>query len=188
MEGREVAWGEMDSFGHVNNAHYLRYAETSRVNWILHFAELDRANRQAWRDMMTTRGTGVIMRGILAQYSYPLTYPDKISVYHRLHRVPDPQSQKTSFSLDCVILSHQHRRVAATTVEDVVVYDYPNRRRAALPAFALDMFRETFRLQEEQQQRSLARIADLMKEVESLEKETWDRKDAKEDLGGAKAG
>ncbi len=27
-------WGDMDSFGHVNNAQYLRYMEEARVQWL----------------------------------------------------------------------------------------------------------------------------------------------------------
>lgn len=29
-----VRWGDMDAFGHVNNAHYLRYLEEARVSWL----------------------------------------------------------------------------------------------------------------------------------------------------------
>ena len=29
-----VAWGEMDSFGHVNNVVYFRYIETSRIAYM----------------------------------------------------------------------------------------------------------------------------------------------------------
>jgi acyl-CoA thioester hydrolase len=29
-----VHWGEMDSFGHLNNVHYLRYFESARVTYL----------------------------------------------------------------------------------------------------------------------------------------------------------
>ncbi|MCY7313065.1 MAG: acyl-CoA thioesterase [Pseudoxanthomonas sp.] len=29
-----VRWGDMDAFGHVNNAQYLRYLEEARVQWM----------------------------------------------------------------------------------------------------------------------------------------------------------
>ncbi len=112
-----------------------------------------------------------------------MTYPDRVSVYHKL-RAP-PQASDTSLILDCVILSHRHRRVAARTEEDIVIYDYSAARKTAVPPFVLDVFRDTWRLQEEETRRARGRIRDLAGEVESLEKETWDREDAVEDLGAA---
>ncbi len=28
---QQVAWGDMDAFGHVNNVHYYRYMESARI-------------------------------------------------------------------------------------------------------------------------------------------------------------
>ncbi|KAI1080847.1 thioesterase-like superfamily-domain-containing protein [Whalleya microplaca] len=176
----------MDSFGHVNNANYIRYAESARVNWIIHFAGVDPAHRAEWRELMTPTGTGLIMKSIKAEYKFPMTYPDKISVYHKL-RAP-PAASDTSLVLDCVILSHQHRRVAARTEEDIVVYDYRKAAKTAIPPYALDVFRDTWRLQEEEVRRARARIWGLVGEVQGLERETWDREDAVEDLGAAAGG
>ncbi|KAI1499736.1 Thioesterase/thiol ester dehydrase-isomerase [Biscogniauxia marginata] len=183
LEGQKVVWGEMDSFGHVNNTHYIRYAESARVNWIIHFGGLDPAHRAEWRSLMTPRGTGLIMKSIKADYKFPMTYPDSISVYHKLRAQPSPSD--TSLILDCVILSHRHRRVAARTEEDIVVYDYRQAQKTRVPPFALDLLRDTWRLQEEETRRARERVWGLIREVESLEKETWDREDAVEDLGAA---
>jgi len=30
----EISWGDMDAFGHVNNAAYLRYMEDARISWL----------------------------------------------------------------------------------------------------------------------------------------------------------
>ena len=30
----EISWGDMDAFGHVNNAAYLRYLEDARIDWL----------------------------------------------------------------------------------------------------------------------------------------------------------
>ncbi|KAI9829240.1 MAG: hypothetical protein M1819_006420 [Sarea resinae] len=49
----------------------------------------------------------------------------------------------------------------------------------------VDRFKETFELQEEAKKHGQERIADLMARVEVLEKETWDREDAREDFGSA---
>ncbi len=92
----------------------------------------------------------------------------------------------TSLILDCVILSHRHRRVAARTFEDIAIYDYREAKKTVLPDFMLDVLRDTWRRQEERAGWARERIWGLLKEVECLEKETWDRKDAVEDLGAAR--
>ena len=115
-----------------------------------------------------------------------MTYPDRVSVYHKLRVMPE--ASHTSLVLDCVILSHKHRRLAARTEEDISIYDYARARKTAVPPFALDVFQNTWRLQEEEKRRARGRIWNLIGEVEVLEKETWDRKGAVEDLGTAAPG
>ncbi|KAI0405255.1 thioesterase-like superfamily-domain-containing protein [Xylaria palmicola] len=183
LEDQQVVWGEMDSFGHVNNATYIRYAESSRVNWILHFAVQDPKHRGAWNELMQPKTIGLIMKSIRADFKFPMTAPDTISVYHRLRT--RPEATDTSLILDCVVLSHRHRRVAARTFEDVAIYDYRAAGKTVLPGFMLDVLRDTWARQEEQAERSRAKIWALLRDVEGLEKETWNREDAVEDLGAA---
>ncbi|KAI0454549.1 thioesterase-like superfamily-domain-containing protein [Xylaria acuta] len=183
LESQQVVWGEMDSFGHVNNTVYIRYAESARVNWILHYAAQDPKHREAWTELMQPKTIGLIMKSIKADFKFPMTAPDTISVYHRLRTCPE--ATHTSLVLDCVILSHRHRRVAARTFEDVAIYDYRDAKKTVLPGFMLDVLRDTWRQQEERTDWARGRIWDLLRDVERLEKETWDRKDAVEDLGAA---
>lgn len=113
----------------------------------------------------------------------PVVYPDRVSVFHKLRSLPGKSD--TSLILDCMILSHRHHRVAARTEEDVVVYDYRTATKTTPPPFVQDVFRSTWGQQEEAVRFSRARIWQLIKTVEGLEKETWDREDAIEDLGAA---
>ncbi|KAJ8116768.1 hypothetical protein ONZ43_g4365 [Nemania bipapillata] len=115
-----------------------------------------------------------------------MTAPDTISVYHKLS-IP-PEATHTSLILDCVIFSHGHRRVAARTFEDIAIYDYREAKKTVLPGFMLDVLRDTWQRQQKQADWARSRIWGLLKEVETLEKETWDREDAVEDLGGAGKG
>jgi hypothetical protein len=113
-----------------------------------------------------------------------MTYPDRISVYHKL-RV-DPSSSSTppsAFVLDCIVLSHNARRIAAKLEEDIVIYDYNAARKTAMPDYMVALFSETFQLQEKEMRRARARIWNLIREVENLEKETWDRPNAVEEIG-----
>lgn len=181
LENQQVVWGEMDSFGHVNNTNYIRYAESARVNWIIHFASVDPGNGTRWRELMTPKGTGLIMKSIKAEYKFPMTYPDTISAYHKLRS--QPSATDTSLVLDCIILSHLHRRVAARTEEDIVIYDYGAAQKTSVPPFALGAFQDVWRRQEEETREARQRIWELVKRVEGLEKGTWDRPGAVEDLG-----
>lgn len=54
----------------MNNTNYIRYAESARVNWIIHFASVDPGNGTRWRELMTPKGTGLIMKSIKAEYKF----------------------------------------------------------------------------------------------------------------------
>ena len=112
-----------------------------------------------------------------------MTWPDRVSVYHKL-RSP-PSASTDSFILDVIILSERQQRAAARCVEDIVVYDYRKGKKTPLRPFMAEVFTQAFRLQEEARENYTERILELLRQVESLEKESWDRKDAKEDFGSA---
>lgn len=114
-----------------------------------------------------------------------MTYPDTVSVYHKLRNRPSADPAPTSMFLDCMVLSHRHQRVSARTEEDIVIYDYRLARKTEIPAFMRDVLEQTYDMQEEATARARARIWELIGAVEKLEKETWDREDAQEDLGSA---
>jgi hypothetical protein len=57
--------------GHVNNVNYYRYAESARVNWISNFAvHVDPKHRDEWRDLMSPKATGLIMRSLKADFKF----------------------------------------------------------------------------------------------------------------------
>lgn len=165
---------------------YVRYAESSRVNWATNFAvNVDPAHRREWAELMTPKGVGLILKSIRVDFKFPMTYPDKVSVYHKLRYAPSAQPSPTSLILDAVVLSHRHGRVSARMEEDVVIYDYRAARKTEMLPFMKNVLEDTFALQEEAKVRARARIRELIGAVERLERETWDRPDAKEDLGAA---
>ena len=104
-------------------------------------------------------------------------------MYHKLRSAPTATTD--SFMLDVLILSEKHQRPAARCVEDVVVYDYRRGRKSPLRDFMVEKFQETFKLQEETRGRNERKARDLLDRVKRLEKESWDREDAVEDMGHA---
>jgi len=112
-----------------------------------------------------------------------MTWPDHVSVYHKLRSLPS--SSTDFFTLDVVILSERHQRPAARCVEDIVVYDYRQGKKTPLRPFMVDKFRETYELQLQAKKENSDRVKGLLDRVRSLEESSWDRPDAKEDLGSA---
>jgi acyl-CoA thioesterase FadM len=175
----------MDSMGHINNVQYIRFAETSRTNWIRSFGTThDPAHRQQWHDLLTNKGTGCILKSITCDFKFPMTYPDKISVYHKLRNRPDKRT--SSLLLDVLIMSEGKQRPAARLLEDVVIYDYIGRRKCYLEAFMLEVLARTFDMQEQEKVRARVMVKEVDEGVRQLEKESWDREGAKEDFGSAK--
>ncbi|KAJ4365760.1 hypothetical protein N0V83_008380 [Neocucurbitaria cava] len=98
-------------------------------------------------------------------------------------RQVSPDGSKDHFILDVLILSEVHRRPAARCVEDIVVYDYQKAQKSPLMPFMVEKFRETFELQEQAKNECSDRVRILHDRVRQLEKSSWDRQDAQEDLG-----
>ncbi|MFN2456193.1 MAG: acyl-CoA thioesterase [Pyrinomonadaceae bacterium] len=115
-----VAWGEMDSLQHVNNIIYFRYFESVRMAY---FDELN-----LWNYMDET-GIGPILASTQCKYRIPLTYPDTVSVGTRVASVEEDR-----FLMKYLILSHQHRKIAAEGEGLIVAYDYREKKKATLPA------------------------------------------------------
>ena len=110
-----------------------------------------------------------------------MAWPDQISVYHKLRSAPTASSD--SFVLDALILSERHQRAAARCVEDLLIYDYRQGGKTTLKSFMVKAFEDTWVAQEEQKIKTETRVRGLLLRVARLEKESWDREGAKEDMG-----
>jgi acyl-CoA thioesterase FadM len=178
LHRHSLVWGDQDSMGHVNNVQYVRWAESGRCSWTRKFAKFDPANKHQWEEILTPRN---VLKSIKVDFKFPMTWPDKICVYHKLQA--DPSEKTASMMLDVMILSEAKQRPSARCLEDVVVYDYKAAAKTSLPPFMLDQFKSTWRLQEEAKREGLAQIRRLEERVRLLETSSWDRPNAKEDFG-----
>ena len=111
-----------------------------------------------------------------------MTWPDHISVYHKLRSAPTESAE--SFSLDVLILSDRHQRAAARCVEDIVIYDYKQGSKMQLPPFMIQKFTDIWKTQERARSCNESKVRELLERVTRLERETWDREGAVEDKGG----
>nr|XP_001389256.2 hypothetical protein ANI_1_2800014 [Aspergillus niger CBS 513.88] len=173
---------------HVNNVTYPRYAETARVYYTRNFAmHIDPAHKTEWLNLVSSKGIGLILRSITIDYKFPMTYPDKVTVYHKLvHDPTSPDAPRHGFYLHAMIVSEARQRPAARVSEDLVMYDYKAIKKAELPPFVMEQFKSTWDLQEQAKKYWQERILDIETRVRTLETESWDREDAVEDTGSAK--
>lgn len=105
-----VAWGEMDSLGHVNNAVYLRWFENVRF----HYFELIGLN--AMKDEL---GLGPILARASVDFRAPVIFPDDVLLSTQCTRV----GQK-SFTLYNRAWSSKDQRIVAEGEAIIVMMDY----------------------------------------------------------------
>lgn len=115
----DVAWGDMDSYGHVNNVVYFRYFENARIVYL---------DRIGWLTSMRELGLGPIIASTQARFRKPLTYPDHLLVGAR---VSDMQTDRVTF--DYRLVSTRLNAVAAEGQALVVSYDYRAAAKAPVP-------------------------------------------------------
>ena len=116
---QQVAWGDMDSFAHVNNVVYFRYFENARLEY---FRRLD------WFNFQAETGVGPIVSKTEARYRRALAYPDVIHVGARLFSM-----ETDRFVLEHRLISEKLGEVAAEGQVTVVAYHYAERKKTPLP-------------------------------------------------------
>jgi acyl-CoA thioester hydrolase len=114
-----VAWGEMDSMGHVNNIVYFRYFESARLAYF---------ERVGFLSEMSRSGIGPILASTRCEFRRPLTYPDRVWVGAKAGDLGADR-----FIMRYRIVSESLERVAAEGDGLVVSYDYRALKKASLP-------------------------------------------------------
>jgi len=102
-----VFWGDMDSFGHVNNVRYLRWFESARIAWFEAAGVLAR---------MGSEGVGPILARSTIDYRIAIEYPDTVKVSTTLLKLGT-----TSFTMGMRLTSQAHQGAVAAEGENVVV-------------------------------------------------------------------
>jgi acyl-CoA thioester hydrolase len=114
-----VAWGEMDSYRHVNNVVYFRYFENVRLEY---FRRLD------WFEFERQTGIGPILAATQARFRKPLAYPDIISVGARI-----PKLEEDRFTMEYLLVSHQLNAAAAEGTGTIVTFNYGGGKKVPIP-------------------------------------------------------
>jgi acyl-CoA thioester hydrolase len=112
-----VLWGDMDSFGHVNNVVYLRWFESARIAYFEKAGILSQMPE-----------IGPIQARQVIDYRLPLRYPDRLLVSATVTKLGN-----TSFTMGLKARSHANDRAIAAEGEAVIVMvDYRSNRKVPL--------------------------------------------------------
>ena len=122
-----VAWGEMDSLGHVNNTVFFKYFETARINYF---------EKAGFIATITQNSIGPILASISAKFIRPLFYPDVVTAGTRVISV-----EPTHFIMEYIVVSKSHG-VAAIGESKMEAYDYKMSERTTLPDVVRNKIRE----------------------------------------------
>src|SRR5947208_12762892 len=115
----DVAWGDMDSYAHVNNVIYFRYFESARIAYL---------GRVGWLRSMQESGLGPILASTQARYRKPVEYPDHLLVGARVTDV-----QPDRITIEHKLVSAKWGAVATEGQAVVVSYDYRGGRKVPVP-------------------------------------------------------
>ena len=106
----QVAWAEMDAFGHVNNTVYLRWFESARIMYFekLGVATTIAPDAKAWP----------LLAHSSIDYRSKVVYPDTVEIAARVTKLGN-----TSFSMAYRATSQQQQRLVAEGQAVVVMVD-----------------------------------------------------------------
>jgi acyl-CoA thioester hydrolase len=113
----DVRFRDLDALGHVNNAVYLTYFETARMEFWRHV-----------NDRVDLSGMDMILARAEVDYRAPLVYGDRIEVGVRCVSV-----KRSSFVLAQAIVHRPSGRLVAEARKVLVHYDYRAGAKKALP-------------------------------------------------------
>jgi acyl-CoA thioester hydrolase len=119
-----VQWGEMDSYGHVNNTVYFRWFESVRMETF---------RRLGWPEVERETGVGPILHSTQARFRAPIEWPDEVEVSARIRDV-----QSDRFTMLYEIRSRALDRVACEGSGLIVAFDYRAKAKATLPRAIVD--------------------------------------------------
>jgi len=110
----DIAWGDMDALGHVNNARYFDYFQEARIEWLRDI------------NIHLTGKTGPVVIHVACTYLKPVIYPATVTI----------RSSSHSLGNSSLIMDHdlyQNEILMAQGVSKVVWVDYIQAKSVPLP-------------------------------------------------------
>jgi len=117
---QKIVWGDHDSFQHVNNVHYLRFFESSRIEWMQNIG-LQLGGKSKADKMIKAKGISLILKSVSINYKRPVTFPDTLLIVHKPHI---ESTNKYQFNLSGLAYSYTQRAIVCDSESVLVWYDY----------------------------------------------------------------
>jgi len=116
----EVRYGDLDPQGHLNNAKYLTYFETARINYFVHLGLFKPG--QSFMDI------GVILADARVTFRAPVQYGTPVMVGVRTSKLGNK-----SMTVEQNILNAEKDDVLATGQVILVAFDYHTNKTLPIP-------------------------------------------------------
>jgi len=112
---QNVAWGDMDAFGHVNNVIYYRYIESARICYldVLNILKLD---------------INTVVASSQCKYLKPVFYPDQLKIGVRVEEI-----RNSAFRMNYLIWSSVQQQNVALGEAVIVCVDKENMQKTLIP-------------------------------------------------------
>ena len=121
---QQVAWGDMDAFGHVNNVMYYRYVESARLAYIERTGILS-------SDILT------VVASNQCKYLKPVFYPDQLSIGARIEEL-----RNSAFRMHYLLWSEQQQSIVAEAEAVIVCIDKVNMQKTLIPELTRHKLKE----------------------------------------------
>ncbi len=112
---QNVAWGDMDAFGHVNNVMYYRYIESARINY---FDALNIFEQKVLTVVASNQ----------CKYLRPVFYPDQLKIAVRVDEL-----RNSAMRMTYQLFSTAQNALVATAEAVIVCVDQENMQKATIP-------------------------------------------------------
>lgn len=112
---QNVAWGDMDAFGHVNNVMYYRYIESARIDY---FDALNIFEQKVLTVVASNQ----------CKYLRPVFYPDQLKIAVRVEEL-----RNSAMRMSYQLFSTAQNALVATAEAVIVCVDQKNMQKAAIP-------------------------------------------------------
>lgn len=110
----DIAWGDMDALGHVNNGRYFDYFQEARIEWLREI------------NITLTENTGPVVIHVACTYLKPVVYPATVTLRSSVH----------SLGNSSMIMDHdlyQNEVLMAQGISKVVWVDYKQGKSVPIP-------------------------------------------------------
>ena len=110
-----VRWGDMDSFGHVNNTVFFRFFEIARIEYFKKIQILQQT-------------IGPILASTSCRFLAPIVFPDNIFATAHVYAL-----HEFGFDMAYALYSERNQRIVAKGEGKVISYNYDQHNKASLP-------------------------------------------------------